>query len=92
MDSLLKITNASFQYDRMEEKMNADEKSVLDEEALFLDTIEFDEKTSINRSVLSLYPLSNYSFGVKESQPEEDPNVTARLSRLYEEYQVHGTP
>lgn len=72
--------------------MNADEKSVLDEEALFLDTIEFDEKTSINRSVLSLYPLSNYSFGVKESQPEEDPNVTARLSRLYEEYQVHGTP
>ena len=76
----------------MEEKMNADEKSVLDEEALFLDTIEFDEKTSINRSVLSLYPLSNYSFGVKESQPEEDPNVTARLSRLYEEYQVHGTP
>ncbi|KAL9064375.1 MAG: hypothetical protein Q9157_007853 [Trypethelium eluteriae] len=37
-----------------------------------------------------LYPLSNYTFGTKENQPEEDPSVLARLKRLEEHYEQHG--
>lgn len=39
---------------------------------------------------LRLYPLSNYTFGTKEQQPEEDPSVLARLKRLEEHYENHG--
>jgi hypothetical protein len=39
---------------------------------------------------IRLYPLSNYTFGTKENQPEEDPSVLARLHRLQEHYEVHG--
>ncbi|OAA74112.1 cleavage and polyadenylation specific factor 5 [Cordyceps fumosorosea ARSEF 2679] len=37
-----------------------------------------------------VYPFSNYTFGVKETQPEEDPSVIARLKRLEEHYAEHG--
>ncbi|KAG9528019.1 cleavage and polyadenylation specificity factor, 25 kDa subunit, partial [Aureobasidium melanogenum] len=37
-----------------------------------------------------LYPLSNYTFGTKETQPEEDPSVLARLKRLEEHYDEYG--
>jgi cleavage and polyadenylation specificity factor subunit 5 len=39
---------------------------------------------------LRLYPLSNYTFGTKETQPEEDPSVKDRLRRLEEHYDKHG--
>ena len=39
---------------------------------------------------IRLFPLSNYTFGVKETQPEEDPSVLARLRRLEEHYDAHG--
>jgi cleavage and polyadenylation specificity factor subunit 5 len=39
---------------------------------------------------IRLYPLSNYTFGTKETQPEEDPSVLARLKRLEEHYDLHG--
>jgi len=39
---------------------------------------------------IKLYPLSNYTFGTKEHQPEEDPSVTARLKRLEEHYNQYG--
>ena len=39
---------------------------------------------------VTLYPLSNYTFGVKETQPEEDPSVVARLKRLEEHFSEHG--
>jgi len=39
---------------------------------------------------IRLYPLSNYTFGTKENQPEEDPSVLARLHRLQEHYEQHG--
>jgi len=39
---------------------------------------------------IRLYPLSNYTFGVKETQPEEDPSVKDRLRRLEEHYEKHG--
>ncbi|KAH7349987.1 cleavage and polyadenylation specificity factor subunit 5 [Plectosphaerella cucumerina] len=39
---------------------------------------------------IRLFPLSNYTFGVKETQPEEDPSVLARLKRLEEHYAQHG--
>lgn len=39
---------------------------------------------------IRLYPLSNYTFGVKETQPEEDPSVVLRLKRLEEHYRIHG--
>jgi len=41
-------------------------------------------------TTIRLYPLSNYTFGVKETQPEEDPSVPARLKRLEEHYTAHG--
>jgi cleavage and polyadenylation specificity factor subunit 5 len=34
--------------------------------------------------------LSNYTFGTKENQPEEDPSVLARLHRLQEHYEQYG--
>ncbi|KAF9737378.1 serine threonine-protein phosphatase 2b catalytic subunit [Paraphaeosphaeria minitans] len=39
---------------------------------------------------IRLYPLSNYTFGTKDAQPEEDPSVLARLKRLEEYYQANG--
>lgn len=39
---------------------------------------------------IRLYPLSNYTFGTKETQPEEDPSVLARLKRLEEHYDQYG--
>ncbi|KAI4115418.1 MAG: hypothetical protein LQ341_007737, partial [Variospora aurantia] len=39
---------------------------------------------------IRLFPLSNYTFGTKETQPEEDPSVLARLKRLEEHYEQHG--
>lgn len=39
---------------------------------------------------IRLYPLSNYTFGTKENQPEEDPSVLARLQRLQEHYEQYG--
>ncbi|KKA31039.1 hypothetical protein TD95_002965 [Thielaviopsis punctulata] len=39
---------------------------------------------------LRLYPLSNYTFGVKDMQPEEDASVIARLHRLEEHFAEHG--
>lgn len=39
---------------------------------------------------IRLYPLSNYTFGTKETQPEEDPSVIARLKRLEEHYEQFG--
>ena len=41
-------------------------------------------------TTIRLYPLSNYTFGTKENQPEEDPSVPARLKRLEEHYEQHG--
>ncbi|KAK3714783.1 hypothetical protein LTR37_007517 [Vermiconidia calcicola] len=39
---------------------------------------------------IRLYPLSNYTFGTKDTQPEEDPSVKDRLRRLEEYYDQHG--
>ncbi|KAF2769185.1 cleavage and polyadenylation specificity factor, 25 kDa subunit [Teratosphaeria nubilosa] len=39
---------------------------------------------------IRLYPLTNYTFGTKETQPEEDPSVKDRLRRLEEHYAQHG--
>ena len=39
---------------------------------------------------LPLHHLSNYSFGTKEAQFEEDPTVAARLQRLQEEVDREG--
>ncbi|RMD45083.1 hypothetical protein DV735_g151, partial [Chaetothyriales sp. CBS 134920] len=39
---------------------------------------------------IRLYPLSNYTFDTKETQPEEDPSVLSRLQRLESHYKQHG--
>jgi Nucleotide hydrolase len=39
---------------------------------------------------IRLYPVTNYTFGTKETQPEEDPSVLARLQRLEQHYEGHG--
>jgi cleavage and polyadenylation specificity factor subunit 5 len=41
-------------------------------------------------SLVNLYPLSNYTFGTKEAQIEDDPSVLARLQRLEKEYSQQG--
>lgn len=46
--------------------------------------------SSTQPAPIRLYPLSNYTFGTKETQPEEDPSVLARLKRLEEHYEQHG--
>lgn len=49
--------------------------------------LPFDERQP---PTIRLYPLSNYTFGVKETQLEEDPSVKDRLRRLEEYYNQHG--
>jgi len=46
--------------------------------------------TANQPETIRLYPLSNYTFQTKETQPEEDPSVAARLKRLEEHYEKHG--
>lgn len=46
--------------------------------------------TSNQPPTIRLYPLSNYTFGTKETQPEEDQSVLARLKRLEEHYEQNG--
>ena len=46
--------------------------------------------TQAQPETVRLYPLSNYTFGVKEVQPEEDTSVKDRLRRLEDHYEKHG--
>ena len=46
--------------------------------------------TQRQQPAVRLYPLSNYTFGTKETQPEEDPSVKDRLRRLEEHYEQYG--
>jgi len=36
------------------------------------------------------YPLSNYTFGQKGVQPEDDPSVEARMLRIENEFHLYG--
>jgi cleavage and polyadenylation specificity factor subunit 5 len=51
------------------------------------DILPFDARQS---DAIRLFPLSNYTFGTKETQLEEDPSVKDRLRRLEEYYDKHG--
>ncbi|OQO13904.1 hypothetical protein B0A48_00779 [Cryoendolithus antarcticus] len=51
------------------------------------DVLPFDERQP---EAIRLYPLSNYTFGTKEAQPEEDPSVKDRLKRLEDYYGRYG--
>ena len=51
------------------------------------DILSFNEQ---QQQTARLYPLSNYTFGTKETQPEEDPSVKDRLRRLEEHYDKYG--
>lgn len=44
----------------------------------------------LDQKSLPLYHLSNYTFGSKEAQPEEDSTVAGRLQRLQDEYEKEG--
>ncbi len=46
--------------------------------------------TAVQPETIRLYPLSNYTFGTKEQQPEEDDSVKKRLERLEQYYSEHG--
>ncbi|KAI0758628.1 nucleotide hydrolase-domain-containing protein [Trametes elegans] len=41
-------------------------------------------------NTIALYPLSSFTFNMKEAQPEEDPSVSARLQRLQNNYEDFG--
>lgn len=51
------------------------------------DILPFNARQS---DAIRLFPLSNYTFGTKETQLEEDPSVKDRLRRLEEYYDKHG--
>lgn len=44
---------------------------------------------TINRTI-NLYPLTNYTFGTKESLFEKDPSVPARFQRMRDEFDKIG--
>ena len=46
--------------------------------------------TSMNDRIVQLYPLSNYTFGTKESQYEKDASVAARFQRMRDEFPLIG--
>ncbi|CEF66967.1 Cleavage and polyadenylation specificity factor subunit 5 [Strongyloides ratti] len=43
-----------------------------------------------NDYIVGLYPLSNYTFAVKDAQSEKDSSVQARFQRMRNEYQTIG--
>merc|ERR1711912_39927 len=45
---------------------------------------------SDNEDAVSLYPLTNYTFGTKEPLYEKDPSVMARFQRMKEEFEKIG--
>ncbi|KAF4522605.1 hypothetical protein B566_EDAN003585 [Ephemera danica] len=47
------------------------------------------QQVTINRPI-SLYPLTNYTFGTKEPLFEKDPSVPARFQRMREEFDKIG--
>lgn len=49
--------------------------------------------TGLSRTVpttINLYPLENYTFGIKEAMLEKDTSVAARLQRMKEKYPNSG--
>jgi len=46
-------------------------------------------ETAVEKTI-NLYPLSNYTFGTKESLYEKDSSVQARFQRMREEYAKSG--
>jgi len=51
------------------------------------------EPSSLSRfsgPTVNLYPLENYTFGIKEAQLEKDTSVPARLARMKEKYEKEG--
>uniref|UniRef100_A0A0N4ZH32 Cleavage and polyadenylation specificity factor subunit 5 n=1 Tax=Parastrongyloides trichosuri TaxID=131310 RepID=A0A0N4ZH32_PARTI len=40
--------------------------------------------------IVGLYPLSNYTFAIKDAQSEKDSSVQARFQRMRNEYQTIG--
>ncbi|KAK6375157.1 hypothetical protein LTR64_003276 [Lithohypha guttulata] len=46
--------------------------------------------TANQPQTIRLHPLSNYTFGTKDVQLEEDPSVLTRLRRLEDHYEKHG--
>jgi len=50
---------------------------------------KFTHSSTMDRSI-SLYPLTNYTFGTKEPLYEKDPSVPARFERMKEEFQRWG--
>lgn len=42
------------------------------------------------KPTIRLYPVSNYTFGTKDLQPEEDISIQARLHRLQSQYESFG--
>lgn len=45
---------------------------------------------NIHGPTINLYPLENYTFGIKEAQLEKDTSVAARLARMKEKYEEEG--
>ncbi|KAK9459695.1 Cleavage/polyadenylation specificity factor subunit 5 [Lipomyces oligophaga] len=46
--------------------------------------------SACQQETIRLYPVTNYTFGSKEAQPEEDPSVAARLQRMQDQYEKYG--
>ncbi|KJE90060.1 cleavage and polyadenylation specific factor 5 [Capsaspora owczarzaki ATCC 30864] len=40
---------------------------------------------------VNLFPLTNYSFGIKDPQYERDPSVPTRMQRLKDEFEQYGS-
>lgn len=51
--------------------------------------ISVNPSITINRTI-NLYPLTNYTFGTKESLFEKDPSVPARFQRMRDEFDKIG--
>jgi len=49
----------------------------------------FNKTAALNRTI-TLYPLTNYTFGTKDPQSEKDHSVQARFQRMREEYDKIG--
>ena len=45
---------------------------------------------SFSQPLVTLYPLSNYTFGTKEPLFEKDTNISQRFQRMREEFETLG--
>jgi hypothetical protein len=81
---------AQEQLEHPKDENNQERKEETIEEKAVIPSPYIDNAIKILGPTINLYPLENYTFGIKEAQLEKDTSVAARLARMKEKYEKEG--